>query len=70
MNQQINWKCVYKTNSEFAANALKGNLEHAGLNPVVVNKRDSSFTIGYVEIHVPEDQEAEALLLVEDLNDE
>lgn len=70
MRDTINWKCIYKTPSEFEARAIQGNLEEGGIKAVLLNKRDSSFTIGYVELHVPEDQEAEALLILEDQKEE
>lgn len=59
------WICIYKTNSLFEAEALKGNLELNGLTPVIMNKRDSSYlAFGYVEVHVPEDQQQEARQII------
>jgi len=56
-----NWKCIYKTTSLFEAETIKGNLEHANIETVILNKRDSSYlTFGYVEIHVNSDNEEKA----------
>ena len=60
MNNQTDWICIEKTSSRFEAEAMRGNLEHAGFTCVVLNKQDSAYiSIGYFEIHVPV-QEAEA----------
>ncbi|MGI9191672.1 MAG: putative signal transducing protein [Chitinophagaceae bacterium] len=60
MNNRTDWICIQKTSSRFEAEAMRGNLEHAGFNCVVLNKQDSAYiSIGYFELHVPQ-QEAEA----------
>lgn len=54
MNNQTDWICIEKTSSRFEAEAMRGNLEHAGYACVVLNKQDSAYiSIGYFEIHVP-----------------
>lgn len=59
---QEKWICIYKTNSVFEAEAIVGNLESNGFTAVILNKRDSSYlAFGYVEIHVPEGQQEEAI---------
>lgn len=55
------WVCILKTNSRFEAEAAKGNLEHASVPCVLLNKQDSSYlAFGYVELHVPASWEQRA----------
>lgn len=57
MNHNTPWICIHKTQSRFEAEALRGNLIHAGFNCVLINKQDSAYiSIGYFEIHVPENE--------------
>ncbi len=52
-NSKSDWKCIYKTTSLFEAETIKGNLESANIETVILNKRDSSYlSFGYIEIHV------------------
>lgn len=65
MNETFHWVCVRKTSNRFEAEAMRGNLESAGVPCVILNKQDSSYlAFGYVELHVPENrlQEAEQVL--------
>jgi hypothetical protein len=65
MQEQVNWVCIYKTNQKFEAEAVKGNLESAGVPCVVLNKQDSSYlAFGYVELHVPEHRKDDALRIL------
>ncbi len=70
MSDQIKWMCIHKTNNKFEAEAMKGNIESAGIPCVTLNKQDSSYlAFGYVEVHVPENRKDEvAALLHEDPN--
>jgi hypothetical protein len=63
------WTCIYKTTSLFEAETIKGNLEHAQIDAVILNKRDSSYlNFGYIEIHVPSLQEKKAAQLLNENN--
>lgn len=65
MNDQPTWISVYKSNNEFEAQALLGNLENEGLTPVLINKIDRSYlAFGYAEIQVPEEQVTMALDII------
>lgn len=58
---KTNWVCVYKTPKLFEANAIKGNLESENIPVVILNRQDSSYlAFGYVEVHVPLENEQEA----------
>ena len=61
MSETIKWVCVRKTTNKFEAEAMRGNLESAGIPCVILNKQDSSYlAFGYVEVHVPESRLEEA----------
>ncbi len=70
MKDKIKWTCIRKTSNKFEGEAMKGNIESAGIPCVILNKQDSSYlSFGYVEIHVPEERKAEAeQILSEDPN--
>jgi len=60
-----NWKSVFKTQNPVQADIVAGNLKNDGIEVVVINKRDSSYTVfGFVELYVPEDQYDLALKLI------
>jgi hypothetical protein len=65
MNEHIKWVCVYKTPQKFEAEVIKGNLESAGIPCILLNKQDSSYlAFGYVELHVPDNYQAQAEALI------
>ncbi len=53
-----NWKCVYTANQVYKAEAVKDLLAKEDIEAVVVNKKDSAYTVfGDVELYVqPEDE--------------
>lgn len=70
MNESIKWTCIHKTQNKFEAEAMRGNIESAGIPCVILNKQDSSYlAFGYVEVHVPENRVADVKeLLSQDPN--
>jgi hypothetical protein len=65
MSNNIKWKRVFKTNRQFEAELVKGNLENNNIPAIVVNKQDSSYlAFGYVEVHVPEQLEEKATSII------
>jgi len=70
MDKNKDWVCVYKATKRFDAEAVRGNLEHAGITAVLFNRQDSSYlAFGYVEVHVPATQEAAAIAVIEGKNE-
>jgi hypothetical protein len=59
MSNSNDWICIYKTTRLFDAEVVNGNLLHAGIESVILNKQDA-YLNGYVEIHVRTHQEDEA----------
>ena len=59
------WEMVFKTQNPVQADIVAGNLKNDGIEVVVINKRDSSYTMfGFVELYVPEDQSEIAKKLI------
>ena len=52
-----NWVCVYTANQVYKAEAVKELLAEENIEAVVVNKKDSMYLFGEVELFVqPEDE--------------
>ena len=52
-----NWICVYTTNQIYKAEAVKDLLTEENIEAVVMNKKDSWYLFGDVELYVqPEDE--------------
>lgn len=47
-----NWVLIKTTNDDFTAEVIKGMLEENQIETIVMNKRDSEFLVGYVELYV------------------
>ena len=61
------WQKVYETESPSRAEMVKVLLEEQQLNPIVINKRDSSYNnFGYYEIHVSPDHVIKAIKTIAD----
>ena len=62
-----NWKKVYSSEFEYRAKIVNDILEEAGLNPVMLNKRDSSYNnFGNYEVTVSSDNIILALKIITD----
>lgn len=65
----MEWKKVYETQNPFQAEIVKSVLEAHGLNPVSINKQDSSYVGafgGNFEIHVPAENFLKSLKIIQD----
>lgn len=52
----VSWQKVFTSESVYRAEIVKAVLEENSLSPVLINKKDNAYQIGYYEIHVaPED---------------
>jgi len=59
------WQPVFSTNQMHQAEIVKGVLLKNELDPIVINKKDSSYdNFGQVEVHVTSDQVIEALRII------
>ncbi|WP_226390022.1 putative signal transducing protein [Penaeicola halotolerans] len=60
-----NWQSVFTSPSSVHAEIVKGVLESHGIAAVLVNKQDSFYKLGYLEVHVSQEQVMLALKIVE-----
>jgi hypothetical protein len=61
-----NWQKVYTSLIGHQAEIVKGVLETYGIPAVVINRKDSSYHFGHVEVLVPADNTIEALKIISD----
>ncbi len=58
------WKSVFITTHNHKAEICKAMLQHVGIPVVIVNKRDSSYPLGYYEVHVNQNDVLRAIKLM------
>ena len=56
---------VYTTNRQYQAEILKNILADNGIHSFIINKQDSNYLFGDVEVYVNQDDVIKAKLLVE-----
>ena len=61
---QHDWVCIYITNNEYRANLAKEMLEEYDIESIIMNKRDSSYGFGDIELYVRTDVVIRAKMLV------
>ncbi len=60
------WQKIFSIDQSYKAEIVKDLLESNHLNPVIINKQDSSYTnFGMYEIHVPSDEVLRAMRIIE-----
>lgn len=62
------WKSVYKVGLEHRATIVRDVLLDRDIEAVVVNKKDSPYGFGFLEVQVPVDQVILALKVIEEIN--
>ena len=50
------WIKIYSSNQEFEALIRKGALEEKEIDCVMINKKDSAYLFGEIELYVPKEQ--------------
>ena len=65
-----NWQLVYSTGTPYEAEMVRGLLENAGLEPIVMNKQDSSYMFGEIEVYVHPNQYEQAINIINSSNNE
>ncbi|MFP4091674.1 MAG: putative signal transducing protein [Cyclobacteriaceae bacterium] len=61
-----NWQRVYSTNMMYRAEIVKAVLEDNHLNPVLIDKQDTSYHFGQIEIYVAAEEVIYAMKIIED----
>ena len=64
----MSWKTVYKTENIQRAEMVKSILEDKGCNPIIINKKDSAYLLGLLEIQVSENELLKAIHEIEKIN--
>jgi hypothetical protein len=54
------WKCIYRSNKHYEVEIYHGVLEGNGIESVVINKQDSAYLFGEVELYVKAEDVLEA----------
>ncbi len=65
-----NWVKVFSTNQLYRAEMIKDILTDDDIPCVVINRQDSAYLFGQVEVHVPSESVIKALHLINSLKDE
>lgn len=60
------WQKVYSDKLEHRAEIVKAVLEEHGIQPVLVNKKDTAYHWGQFEIHVSPDEVIQAIKIIND----
>ncbi|MBA7517624.1 hypothetical protein ES705_09678 [subsurface metagenome] len=47
-----NWVCIYKTDAAYRAEIAKDLLQEKNIDAVIINKKDSNYLFGILEIYV------------------
>ena len=61
-----NWQCIYQTEKQYRAEIIKSILEEKGIDAVVVNKKDSYYHFGQLEVHVDPDHVIRSIKIIQD----
>jgi len=56
--------CVYTCTQQYEAFLIEGLLRDNGIEATVMNKRDSSYLIGYAEVYVKAEDKEKALEII------
>jgi hypothetical protein len=59
------WQIIYKTGNGFHAEMVKGILDENEMQPVLVDKKDTSYHFGLFEIYVAPENVMRALKIIE-----
>lgn len=63
------WEKVYTGTSFYKVELIRQVLEDRGLPAVVINKQDSSYKFGQIELYVHENDVAGAQAIIEELSE-
>jgi len=68
------WEVVFSSPQQYEAEMVKTNLESAGIEAIVFDKKDSSFPLGgelgEFKVYVPKDRVEEAKMIIEKLENQ
>jgi hypothetical protein len=63
-----NWVCIYNTSTLYIAEMAKDLLHEEDIDAVIINKKDSNYQFGVLEIYVERDNALKAKHILADIN--
>lgn len=60
------WQKVFSDKLQYRAEIVVAVLKDSGLQPVMMNKQDTSYQLGAYEIHVPANEVIRAIKIIND----
>lgn len=61
---EIEWTLVFSTDDLFRAELMKGLLFDSGIESVTINKKDSAYLVGSIELFVPAENAFRAIQII------
>ena len=65
-----NWTKIFRTSNVYTAEIIKGVLIEEGIECVELNKKDSSYAFGEVELYCPSEEVLRAKSLIGNIEDD
>lgn len=63
---EAGWLKIYSADEEYQAEIIKSLLENHGLHPVLLDKKDDEFRIGFAEIYIAPEEAQQARTIIEE----
>ena len=63
-----NWVCIYNTTTVYLAEIAKDLLHEEEIDAVIINKKDSNYQFGVLEIYVERNNAIKAKHILKDVN--
>jgi len=61
------WQTVFTTTQLYQADIVKNVLAHRGIQAVIINKQDTAYKFGNIEVNVSQDSVLMAIKIIEDI---
>ena len=65
---EINWKKAYSDSLLYRVEITKGVLADNNITSVIVNKQDSAYLFGVIELYVPQDDLLRAINIIKKIS--
>lgn len=63
----MKWQTVFKTENPQRAEIVKAILIEKGLQPIIINKKDSAYLFGLMEVQVSADEILKSIRIIENI---
>ena len=65
---KIKWKKIYVTNHRYLAEIVRGVLDENGIEGVILDKKDSAYGFGEVEVYTAQENVLRAVHIIKNNN--